>query len=271
VRQATAVAYFDAATAIVRRDWTTYKSYRTQLVTGPFSMFVSMCLFYYVSRLIEVSSYGDSDQYFSYIVVGLLTLMTLQSTLMVAGTVRGELMAGTFERLLLSPLGSAGGVASMMLFPWVVSILSATVVLLMAAAVFGLPVNWSTAWLAYPVALLGSGAFAALGMLFAATVLIFKRMIAGAGLLLTLISFTSGVYFPVTLLPNWVEWVSEVQPFTPAIQLLRHVLIGAEIPHDPWMLAAKIAAFVVVMIPLGFAALTAATRVGQRTGTIIEY
>jgi ABC-2 type transport system permease protein len=263
--------YYDAAAAIIRRDWTTYKSYRTQLIAGPFSLFISMCLFYYVSRLVQLSSYGDADQYFSFIVVGLLTLMVLQSTLMVAGSVRSELVAGTFERMLLSPFGSAAGVASMMLFPFVVSILSATIVLLVASAVFGLPVVWSTAPLAYPVALLGSGAFAALGMFFAASVLIFKRMMAGAGLLLTLISFTSGVYFPVTLLPNWIEWVSEVQPFTPSIQLLRHVLIGAELAHDPWLVALKIAGFVVLMVPAGFFALRAATRIGQRTGTIIEY
>ena len=265
------IGYYDASAAIIRRDWTTYKSYRSQLIAGPFSLFISMCLFYYVARLVQLSSYGDADSYFSFIVVGLLTLMVLQSTLMVAGSVRGELVAGTFERMLLSPFGSAAGVASMMLFPFVVSIITSTLSLLVAAVVFNLPVTWSTAPLAYPVALLGSGAFAALGMFFAATVLIFKRMMAGDGLILTLISFTSGVYFPVALLPNWIEWVSEVQPFTPSIQMLRHVLIGAEVPGDPWMLIVKIAAFVVVMIPLGFFALRGATRLGQRTGTIIEY
>lgn len=266
-----AIAYLDAATAIIRRDWTTYKSYRTQLLTGPISLFISMCLFYYVSRLIEVSAYGDSDQYFSFIVIGMLILMVLQSTLMVASSVRSELVAGTFERLILSPFGSAAGVASMMIFPFLIAILTATVVLLVAAAVFGLPIDWSAAPLAYPVALLGGGCFAALAMLFAASVLVFKRMMSGAGLLLMLIAFTSGVYFPVTLLPDWIEWVSNVQPFTPAIQVMRHVLIGADLASDPWMLILKITAFVIVMIPAGFVALHAATRMGQRTGTIIEY
>jgi ABC-type polysaccharide/polyol phosphate export permease len=190
---------------------------------------------------------------------------------MVAASVRSELVAGTFERMVLSPFGSAAGVASMMLFPFLVSLVTTTISLFAAAAVFGLPVQWSTAWLAYPVALLGAGTFAAVGMLFAASVLLFKRMMAGAGLLLALISFTSGVYFPVALLPGWVEWTSEVQPFTPAIQLLRHVLIDAPVAIDPWTLVFKIAGFVAVMIPLGFVALRGATRLGQRTGTIIEY
>lgn len=266
-----ALAYWDAAVAILRRDWTTYKSYSAQLITVPITMFVGMCLFYYVSRLVQVSAYGDPDRYFSFVVVGMLTLMVLQSTLMVATSVRSELVAGTFERLVLSPFGSAAGVASMMLFPFVVSVVTATISMLVAAAVFGLPLQWSTAWLAYPVALLGAGTFAALGMLFAATVMIFKRMVAGAGLLLTLISFTSGVYFPVTLLPDWIEWFSDVQPFTPAIELFRHVLLDAPVTPDPWTLGLKIAAFVAVMIPVGFLGLRGATRLGQRTGTIIEY
>jgi len=267
----TFTGYYDAMAAIVRRDWTTYKSYRTQVISAPFSLFISMCLFYYVSRLVQVSAYGDPDQYFSFIVIGLLTMMVLQSTLMVAGAVRSELVAGTFERMLLSPFGSAAGVASMMLFPFVVSLVTTTISLLVAAAVFGLPVRWSTAALAYPVALLGAGAFGALGMFFAATGVVFKRMMAGAGLILTLISFTSGVYFPVTLLPDWIEWVSEVQPFTPSIQLFRHVLIGAPLPHSEWSVLLKVAAFVAVMVPLGLLALRGATRLGQRTGTIIEY
>jgi ABC-2 type transport system permease protein len=266
-----ALAYWDAAVAIVRRDWTTYKSYQSQMITVPLTVFVGMCLFYYVSRLVQVSAYGDADRYFSSIVVGMLTLAVLQSTLMVAASVRSELVAGTFERMVLSPFGSAAGVASMMLFPFLVSLVTTTISMLVAAAVFGLPVQWSTAWLAYPVALLGAGTFAALGMLFAATVLIFKRMVAGAGLLLALISFTSGVYFPVALLPDWIEWLSDVQPFTPSIQLLRHVLIDAPVPVDPWTLVLKVAGFVAVMIPLGLIGLRAATRLGQRTGTIIEY
>jgi ABC-type polysaccharide/polyol phosphate export permease len=180
-------------------------------------------------------------------------------------------MAGTFERMLLSPFGSAASVSSMMLFPLVVSVITATISLLVAAAVFGLPVRWTTAALAYPIALLGAGAFAALGMFFAATVLIFKRMMAGAGLIMTLIAFTSGVYFPVALLPAWIEWFSDVQPFTPSIQLLRHVLIGAPIPDGEMALILKVAAFVAVLVPTGFLALRTATRVGQRTGTIIEY
>lgn len=267
----TFVGYYDAAAAIVRRDWNTYKSYRTQLITAPFSLFISMCLFYYISRLVQVSSYGTADQYFSFIVIGMVTMMVLQSSLMVAAGVRGELVAGTFERMLLSPFGSAASVASMMLFPLVVSVVTATISLLVAAAVFGLPVRWTTAALAYPISLMGAGAFAALGMLFAATVLIFKRMMAGVGLIMTLISFTSGVYFPVALLPSWIEWFSDVQPFTPSIQLLRHVLVGAPIDGGEWGLVLKVAAFVVVMVPAGFLALRAATRLGQRTGTIIEY
>jgi ABC-2 type transport system permease protein len=266
-----AIAYFDGALAIIRRDWTIFKSYRTQVFGVPLSLFVSICLFYYVSRLINISEFGGADAYFSFVVVGLLTMLVLQSTLLVASSVRSELVAGTFERLILSPFGSVAGVASMMLFPFVSAVVTATFVLAAAMFVFNLPVQWPSALLAYPIAGLGAGGFASLGMLFAASVLIFKRVISGAGFLLSAIGFASGVYFPVALLPDWIEWLSVVQPFTPAIQLLRHALVGAELSADPWILVLKVAAFVVVLVPAGLFALAAATRFGQRTGTIIEY
>ena len=61
----------------------------------------------------------------------------------------------------------------------------------------------------------------------------FKRA-PGIGFLLAGIALVSGLYFPVDLLPSWMRWLSEVQPFTPAVNLLRHVLVGLPMPDPAW-------------------------------------
>ena len=63
-------------------------------------------------------------------------------------------------------------------------------------------------------------------MMLAAIVLLVKQTNAGAGLVVTGISLVAGLYFPVSLLPDWIQWASNVQPFTPAVDLLRYLLIG---------------------------------------------
>jgi ABC-2 type transport system permease protein len=263
--------YLDAAVGLLHRDWLTFTSYRTQLLSMIVGILTNLAIFYFLSRLVSVSAFPTHDAYFAYAVIGMVIIQVLQSTLGVATSLRGELQTGTFERLVLSPFGAIAGVTSMMIFPFVVSILSSMLLLALATLIFGVPVHWDTAALAIPVALLGTGTFAAFGMLFAATTVVFKRAVGGLGLVMTAITLTSGLYFPIALLPGWLQWLSEVQPFTPSVNLLRNVLVGTPLLHSAWSEVAKIAGFLLAMVPLAVLALRTGIRIAQKRGTIIEY
>ena len=93
----------------------------------------------------------------------------------------------------------------------------------------------------------------------------------GAAWVMAGITLIAGFYFPVALLPGWIEWASHVQPFTPAVGLLRHLLLGIELGHSAWHDTLKLAAFAAVLLPLSIAGLVAAVRVTRRRGTILEY
>jgi ABC-2 type transport system permease protein len=263
--------HYDAAMALIRRDWLLYISYRTQALSMVTSIFTSLALFYFLSRLVTVAHFPSPDKYFAFVVVGMVILQVLQSTFGVAATLRGELLTGTFERLVLSPFGAVASMVSMMLFPFVMSIISGMVLLTMAALIYGVHMSWDTAALAFPVALIGTGAFASFGMAMTAVTLVFKRAVGGIGLLLTLITLTSGIYFPIALLPGWMQQISEVQPFTPAVELLRNVLVGTPMEDSEWTAVAKVIGFAMISLPIAFIALKVALGISQRRGTIIEY
>ncbi|HKP21802.1 MAG TPA: ABC transporter permease [Thermoleophilaceae bacterium] len=263
--------HYDAAMGLIRRDWLLFTSYRTQALSMVASIFTSLALFYFVSRLVTISQFETPDHYFAFVVVGMVILQVLQSTFGVAATLRGELLTGTFERLVLSPFGAVASMVSMMLFPFITSVISGVVLLVMASLIYGVHMTWNTAALAIPIALLGTGAFASFGMAMTAVTLVFKRAVGGIGLLLTLITLTSGIYFPIALLPGWMQWISEVQPFTPAVELLRHVLVGTPMEGSEWTAVAKVIGFASISLPIAFAALKIALHISQRRGTIIEY
>jgi ABC-2 type transport system permease protein len=263
--------YLDAVAGLVHRDWMTFTSYRTQLLSLAVGMLTNLSIFYFMSRLVRVSAFPTPESYFAFAVIGMVIIQVLQSTLGVATALRGELVAGTFERLMLSPFGAVAGVMAMMVFPFVVAMISSMILLALATVVFGVPVKWDTAALAIPIALLGTGTFAAFGMLFAATTIVFKRAVGGLGLVMTLITLTSGLYFPIALLPAWLRWISEVQPFTPAVNLLRNVLVGTPLENSAWAEVAKMAGFLLLMIPGAVLALQIGIRMAQKRGTIIEY
>ncbi len=265
-------AYVAAAAGMVRRDASIFLSYRfrsaSQLLTG----FFSIVLFYYVSRIVGSKAFPTPDDYFAFVVVGLVVMQVLAATMgSLPVAIRQELVARTLERLVVSPFGAVAAVVSMTIFPFVLAFLNGIVSIAFAALVFGMPIHWSTAPLAIPVAVLGAFAFAPFALGVAASVVVVKQAGMGAGLLTSGIALVGGFLFPVALLPGWIRWLSDVQPFTPALQLLRHLLSDTPMSGSPWWALVKIVAFTVVLLPLSVAALHAAVRAAQRRGTITEY
>jgi ABC-2 type transport system permease protein len=264
--------HLGAAAAICKRDFLMFASYRTRFVTMIFSTVVSLTLFYYVSRLVHSSDVGNSDDYYAFVVVGIIIFAVLTSTLSTpVATLRAELLAGTFERMVLSPFGAVRSVMALLIFPLLVALVTGLFSLLFAAVAFGLNITWDTAALAVPVAALGALAFAPFGVLMAAAVVVFKQTNAGAIFIVSGISLLAGIYFPVDLLPGWIQWASDVQPFTPAVDVLRHLLVGTKLEDSAWLDVIKLMVFAAALLPLSVVVLQVAVRRARRLGTIIEY
>jgi ABC-2 type transport system permease protein len=85
------------------------------------------------------------------------------------------------------------------------------------------------------------------------------------------ISLVGGLYFPVALLPSWIQWASKVQPFTPAVNLMREVLLGLPMPEPAWLAVTKLVLFAAIFLPISLWALNKAVRISTRRGTMIEY
>ncbi|CAA9476203.1 MAG: hypothetical protein AVDCRST_MAG67-522 [uncultured Solirubrobacteraceae bacterium] len=265
-------AYTGAGAAVLRRDFQTALSYRLQLIGTVFGSFVSLTIFYYVSRLVRVEPFESPDEYFAFVLVGLVIFAMLQALLGGAPViVRQELVAGTFARVVLSPLGPVAGICAMLLFPFAIALVTGTVTLLFGVAAFGVDLDLPRALLGFPVAFLAALSFAPFGLLSACLVLIVKQSALGVGLLLAAISLVSGLYFPVDLLPGWIGWAADVQPFTPAVDLMRHLLVNAEMQSSPSVALLKLAAFGAAMLPLSLWLLAQTIGFTRRRGTIIEY
>jgi ABC-2 type transport system permease protein len=261
-----------AAVAIVTRDWVLFRSYGVRFVTELIGGLFALLLFYYLSQIVSSSAFATSGDYFAFAVVGLIVMQTLATTVTAVPIgVRQELVAGTLERLVLSPFGVVGAVTAMLAFPFLLSFVRGAVTLTISYVVFEMPVEWPTVPLAIPVALVGALAFAPFALLIAAAVLTVKQAGAGSGFVVSLIALTSGFFFPVALLPDWLEWASEVQPFTPTLNLLRNLLVGTPLEGSAWGALARVIAFALVLMPLAVWVLSASVQFAQRRGTITEY
>jgi ABC-2 type transport system permease protein len=257
--------------AVLRRDLHVYLSYRTRLVSQVMTSVFSLTLFYYVSRLVHVSGFGSPDAYFGYVVVGIALVSVLYSCFSIAEMVRQELVAGTFERLLLSPFGAVRSVLAMTVFPLLYAFVLAAMTLALGWALFGLELHWATVPLSVPMMLLALLAFLPFGLVFAALTVATKQGSVGTSWVIALISIVGGLYFPVTLLPQWAQVAAKIQPFTPATEALRHLLVDSPMDTSMAVAVMKVVGFAALLLPASLYALYQAIRFGQRRGTIIEY
>ncbi|HXA55254.1 MAG TPA: ABC transporter permease, partial [Solirubrobacteraceae bacterium] len=263
--------WWDAMWGIVRRDAILFTSYRTQLVAQFVGPLFSIALFYYISRLLTAKSIHSPGGYFGFVIVGLVIVQILTVSLGVMPVVvRQELVAGTIERFLVSAHGPVNGILGTMLFPLCSALFTGVVMLVLAGLLFGLPLA-PTAVLAVPVVLLGVLAFLPFAFILVALVMAVKQITSATQFIISGISIVGGLYFPIAVLPGWIRWASEVQPFTPAADLLRHLLVGTPLQHSATVDLLKLVGYVAVLLPAGFLLLRVAIRHGQRTGTVAEY
>lgn len=261
----------DALLAILRRDALVFASYRGRFASQTLALVFNIALFYYLSHIISIDAFRSSSAYFSYVIVGLAILQVLISTLGQAPTtLRQELVSGSFEPIVLSPLGPVLGTVGLLLFPLVVSFVSAILMLVFGVLLFGLHLEL-TALLAIPAALLASIAFMPLGLLLCAATVAVKQVLAGAQFIVAGLALAGGLYFPIAVLPSWIRWTSEVQPLTPAADVLRHLLVGSPLREPLLEDLLKLAGFAALGLPLALLVLRRAIAFSRARGTIIEY
>ncbi len=259
-----------ALAATFRRDLFIFLTYRTRLFTQVASMLFALTMFYYVSKLVRPDAVGAHGRYYAFVVVGIVGMSVLTSAVNIAEIVRMELMSGNFERILISPLGPVMGMISLAVFPIVYATVFAGGMLMLASAIFSVPVQMGGIPPALLVGALGALAFASIGLLFVAGLLVSKSslgstwIVAGLGML-------AGVYFPIKVLPQFTHWIPQVQPLTPAIDLLRHLLIGTRPLQPVWVELLKLGGFTAVLMPLSAAIVWLAVDISCRRGTIMEF
>ena len=259
------------AWAIVQRDARVFHSYRQRPFLELVAPVLAVALFYEVAQLVSSRRFPTSGAYFEFAAVGLALTPMLRACLVApAAALREEMLSGTFERLALSPLGAPACLVATLVFPLSLALVSGFVILVVAAGLFGLAVDWPGVLLAAPLAALTALALAPLGTLLLAAGVVFKQIGPGSGWLAAALALVGGVYFPSTQLPGWIGWASDVQPLTSGLDLLRASLTGAALRAPVGRELVTIALFAVVGLPCAAAVLSLACAHARRRGTLLD-
>jgi len=264
--------WWSVAAAFIRRDAATAFSYRMPFVIGLVQSFFSLGFLYFLGRLIgpRISTVATRGSYFEFAVVGSVLLVVLSSTLVsMAQRLRSDQSTGTLEVLFTMPYRPSLTVLASSAYQ--VLYATATAVVTLAIAV-GLGLRFHISPLGGLVAVgcfvFATGLFVALGVAFAAYVLVFKRGETLTSLAMTGVSLIGGVYYPLSLLPHALRVFAEVVPFTWVVGVLRQSLLYGQVPAFRLL---ELAASDAVAVPVALALFAAALRHAQRRGTLGQY
>ncbi|MDX2917762.1 MULTISPECIES: ABC transporter permease [Streptomyces] len=179
---------------------------------------------------------GDRSDYIAYIVPGLL-LLTIGSTVVgTAVSVSNDMTEGIIARFRTMAIHRGSVLVGHVVGSVLQSVLSVVVVGAVGVAIgfrstdatvlewlaaFGLLVLFSAAltWIAVGMGLISPNAEAA----------------SNNALPMVLLPMLSSAFIPVETMPGWFRPIAEYQPFTPAIETLRGLLLGTEIGHNGWL------------------------------------
>ncbi len=136
----------------------------------------------------------------------------------------------TWESLLNTPLELDDIVLAEMLWAASKALISGLAILLV---LFGLGIGLHpTTLLVPPLLFLIGASFASIALIVNAIARAYDFFTYYFTLILTPMIFLSGVYYPVTQLPGWLQTLAGYLPLSAAVQLVRPLLLG-RLPEDP--------------------------------------
>lgn len=266
---------FQTARAFIRRDFLIAASYRTAFVTQIAGILLTIPMAYFVSRIFEgfqapsLTEFGG--QYFPFLLLGFAFQDYIGfSQSAFNASIREHQLMGTLEIVMLSPTPVPVILVCSSLWGYIFTSLRFGL-FLVAGIALGLDLSRANFSSFIVLMLVSVLSFTALGILLAAVTVTIKRS-DGVIALFTLTSVVlGGVFYPVSILPNTLQWVAWALPFTHSLTGMRKALLqGAGFSGLSQELLV-LTLFSLVVFPLSLLAFRWAINRARVTGTMSQY
>jgi ABC-2 type transport system permease protein len=184
-------------------------------------------------------------------------------------TVAWERWEGTIEYTFMAPLSRPVHLTGVGLFAVLYGVLRSAILFVIIAAVFGLHMPNADFVAALVILAVASVSFVGIGMMASVLPLISPEKGAQLGFIAqgTLLVI-SGVYYPVSVLPQWMEWLSTISPATYALRGIRHAILNGDGVVALWGDIWPLIVIGVVAIPLGLYIFGVGERHAKRHGKL---
>ncbi len=262
--------------AFVRRDFLTAWSYRLAFVSDIVNLVGQVLLFYFVGLMIDQSklpTFGGAEvTYLEFAAIGIALGVFMQLALdRVSTALRGEQLMGTLESLLVTPTSPSTVQLGSVAFDLVYIPLRTAGFLFAVALAFGLHFDPGGLLPAILILLVFIPFVWGLGVASAAVIMTFRRGGGVVGIGVVGLGLISGIYFPLELLPGWLEAIAVFNPIAIAINGMREALLGGVAWGESLRAMLILAPLSAASLVFGLTAFRHAVRRERRLGTLGLY
>ena len=264
------------AAAFIRRDFQIESSYKFNFVMGVIDSMVILVFFYFVDKLVakggsqDLARYGG--HYLSFVLIGLAFARYFQLTLkMFSESIRQAQVTGCLEAMLSSRTDALTIVLMSSLYGLLSGAVQLVIILAAGALFEGVDLSQMNVLATTVVFLVSVLSFVAFGVLSAAAILWLKKGDPFAWVLSGLGTMLGGAYFPITVLPAWLQTVAQFIPITHSLHALRLTMLKGASLEAVWQPLLILALMSAVLLPTSLVVFAALVRKGRREGTLTQY
>jgi ABC-2 type transport system permease protein len=187
----------------------------------------------------------------------------------VTETVAWERWEGTIEYTFMAPISRTSHLLGMGAFAVVYGVIRTALLFVAVAAFLNITFHDPQFLSASLVLLVSSVSFIGIGMMTAVLPLISPEKGTQLGFIAQgLLLVVSGVYYPVSVLPDWMQWISVISPATYTLEGCRAAILNGAGPGAVWGDIWPLLVIGTIAVPLGLAVFRRGERYAKQHGRL---
>jgi len=270
------LTFFRKFYVFIKRGFLVFISYKLQLILSVVSVFISLISFYFMVNFLDLSKFNPKlsslgGNYLSFLIIGTIYIsLTSVGQSSFAETISEEQNLGTLEQLFVSktPLWQILFFSS--IWNYLITIINMILVLLIYNHFFDVKLNANIP-ASIVILLISSIAMMGIGIMSAGFIIRFKRGDPISWILGILTGLLSGIYYPVSILPKYLQAISKILPPTYAIAALRKTALSnaniSQVSNEIIILII----FALITVPLGLIIFKKSFNYARKQGSLSWY
>ena len=262
--------------AFLKKEFLYESSYKFAFLSNALGIVVSLLGYFFIDAMFghriapNLEEFGVN--YFPYVLLSSALFGYVGAGLgSFSECLRVEQTEGTLEVILLTPTTISTILFSMVLWNLIFATLHLAIYLLLAIFAFGVDFSNINILSTITIFMLTILSFSGLGILSASFIMVFKRGNPAGWLISGLEGLIGGVYFPVAVLPGWMQVVAQFFPITYAIRAIQLAVYKGYPLMRLSREAGILLLFSVILLPLGLAFFEYSVKRARAAGSLSQY